>query len=125
MTPLSTRVFGGVVWRVVDGDTIDVLCDLDVFEVWVLRRFRLLSCNAWELNTAAGRAAKANLAQLLPPGTHVGVTSVRVDKYGGRYDAHITMPDGIDLIDFLVEQQWAAAWDATGQRPLPPWPRTV
>lgn len=123
MTPLSTRIFGGVVWRVVDGDTVDVLCDLDVFEVWLMRRFRLLGCNARETHEPGGKEAKANLAALLPVGTHIGVTSVRMDKFGGRYDAHITLPDGGDLIDLLIEQQWAAPWNATGERPLPPWPR--
>jgi endonuclease YncB( thermonuclease family) len=119
------RDFRGVVWRVVDGDTVDVLLDLDVFDQWLMRRFRLLGCNARESRMPGGREAKANLELLLPHGEPVTVTSVQVDKYGRRYDALITLPDGRDLVDELIAGQWAAAWDGKGVPPVPPWPREV
>lgn len=122
---LSTRKFQGVVWSVIDGDTIDVLLDLDVFDQWLLRRFRLLGCNAWERNTPAGKAAKAHLQTLLARGDVVTVTSVKIDKYGSRYDASITLADGRDLVTYLVDLQWAAPWNAKGAAPVPPWPREV
>lgn len=124
-TKLSTRKFRGVIWDVVDGDTIDVLIDLDVFDQWLMRRFRLFGCNAAERNTPGGAAAKENLAGLLARGTLVTVTSVKIDKYGGRYDASITLPDGTDLVALLIAQQWVAAWTGAGVKPVPPWPRKV
>lgn len=122
---LSTRRFRGVVWSVVDGDTVDVLLNLDVFDQWLMRRFRLLRCNARELRMPGGREAKANLVGMLPRGTELGVTSVKVDKYGARYDAVLTLPDGRDLVDVLVAQEWLARWDGSGIAAVPPWPRTV
>jgi micrococcal nuclease len=110
--------------RVIDGDTVALDVDLG-FGVWVLgRSFRLLGCNAREHDAPGGPEATANLAALLPVGTQVSVTSVHDDKYGGRYDASITLPDGRDLTSVLVSEQWAAPWDGIGPKPVPPWPRT-
>lgn len=125
MAPLSTRSFVGMVWSVIDGDTIDVLVDLDVFDEWLMRRFRLLGCNARELRQPGGREARDNLQVLLPRGAEVAITSVKLDKFGGRYDAIVTLPDGRDLVDVLVAGGWAVRWDGRGQRPVPDWPRGV
>lgn len=124
-TGLSTRTFRGVVWRVVDGDSVEILVDLDAFGEWTLRNFRLLGCNAWERNTPAGRAASEHLKGLLVRGDTVTVTSVKVDKYGARYDAVITLADGRDLATYLIANQWAAPWNGKGPAPTPPWPREV
>lgn len=123
MAPLSTRSFSGIVWDVIDGDTIQVLVDLDVFDEWKLVRFRLLGCNAREKSMPGGEEARENLAQMLPRGTTVGVTSVKIDKFGGRYDAIIALPDGRDLVSVLVADGWAVRWDGRGQKPVPMWPR--
>jgi endonuclease YncB( thermonuclease family) len=114
-----------------DGDTVKVDLDqgLDYWRHNVL--MRLYGCNARELSQPGGKEARTNLAALLPVGAKVVVRSHKVgkdldeDKYGGRYDATITLPDGRDLVSVLVEQQWAAEWDGKGARPLPPWPRTI
>lgn len=109
--------------RVVDGDT--VILDIDLgFNTW--RRyesFRLIGCNARERSTAGGPEAHANLQTLLPVGAWVSLTSVRPDKYGGRYDARIYLPDGRDLTQVLIDSGWAAPWDGRGPRPIPTWPR--
>lgn len=111
--------------RVIDGDTVDV--DIDVgWDVWVRNQsLRLAGCNAREHSQAGGPEAAANLAQLLPAGTQVTLTSIKPDKFGGRYDAVIKLPDGRDLTLLLIAQQWAAAWNGQGVKPVPPWPRTV
>jgi endonuclease YncB( thermonuclease family) len=114
-----------------DGDTVKVDLDqgLDYWRHNVL--MRLYGCNARELSQPGGKEARTNLAALLPVGAKVVVRSHKVgkdldeDKYGGRYDATITLPDGRDLVSVLVEQQWVAEWDGKGARPLPPWPRTI
>lgn len=127
--------FPGVVDRVKDGDTL--VATIEVANVFherhlMQRVWRLNGCNARELNdpTGGGRAARDNLASILPVGLPVTVSSIQVDPYtdrqteAARYEATITLPGGIDLVTLLVAQHWAAPWDGLTQpRPLPPWPR--
>lgn len=116
---------GAVVVRVIDGDTVVLDVDLG-FNLWLREEsFRVLGCNAREHNAPGGQEAIANLRGILPVGTRVQLTSVKPDKFGGRYDALLTLPDGEDLTQLLVRTQWAAAWDGTGTKPVPPWPRTL
>lgn len=129
---LEPYVYNAVVESVVDGDTIHASIDLGI-GVWargtdksrwgMLIRFD--GCNAAEHGTPGGDAATANLTALLPPGTPVTLRSVDWDKYGDRIDADVIELDGTDLIQQLIAEQWLAAWDGTGERPVPPWPRTV
>lgn len=115
--------YNATVQRVIDGDTIVVNIDLG-FGTWLhAQTMRLLGINAREKSDAGGAEAKANLTELLPFGTAVVLTSVKADKYGGRYDALITLPDGSDLSEHLVETGWAASWTGTGKKPVPTWPR--
>ena len=129
--------FPGVVVRVKDGDTLvaRVVVARAFHETWEQERvWRLNGCNARESRdpTGGGRAATANLQALLPPGTPITVHSIKVDPYtddqteAARYEASITLPDGTDLVQRLVADGWAAAWDGVTQpRPLPQWPRTI
>jgi len=57
---------------------------------------RIYGINAPELNTAEGKDALAYGQQLCPAGTKVQVVSHGWDKYGGRFDGTITLPDGTD-----------------------------
>lgn len=116
-------IYAATVIAVHDGDTITADIDLG-FSVHTIQHLRLLGCNARELSQPGGPDAAANLAGLLF-GKQVTVRSVKPDKFGGRYDAAITLPDGTDLVTQLIADQWAAPWDGTGAKPVPPWPRTV
>lgn len=126
--PQPAYTYTAAVLSVHDGDTITADVDLG-FGVWVSRQaFRLLGLNARELSQLGGPEARDNLAALLlsPTATHVvTLTSVKPDKFGGRYDAVITMPDGADLASLLIAEGWAAAWNGKGPKPVPPWPREV
>lgn len=114
--------YRAIVVRVVDGDTMRLDVDLG-FGIWkVNQAFRLLGCNARELSEPGGKEARDHLAQLVQPGAEVTLRSVRVDKYGDRYDAQIALPDGRDLVNVLVSAGWAAPWDGSGTRRVPPWP---
>lgn len=109
--------------RVVDGDTLRVDIDLG-FDTWLHNRsVRLLGCNARELSEPGGREARENLATLLPVGSPVVIHTVKDDKYGGRYDAQVLLPDGTNLVERLVRDGWASPWTGDGVRPAPPWPR--
>lgn len=115
-------VYAATVLSVHDGDTLTLDLDLG-FSVHVRASVRLLGCNARELSEPGGKEARDHLRALLPLGTPVTARSVLVDKYGGRYDAAIALGDGTDLAQSLVDAHWLAAWNGTGARPLPPWPR--
>lgn len=111
--------------RVIDGDTLILDVDLG-FNVWVRNQsFRLLGLNAREKSEAGGREAKEHLAALVPPGTPVTLTSVKPDKFGGRYDALLGLANGRDLAETLIAEGWAAAWDGNGTKPSPTWPRPM
>lgn len=128
-------VFPAVIDRIIDGDTIvaTVILAEAFHEKWTAQRvWRLNGCNAREKSdpTGGGRAATAHLQDILPLGTPVTITSIKVDPYtdakyeSARYDASVTLPDGTDLTALLVAEGWAAAWDGKIQpRPLPSWPR--
>ena len=85
----------------------------------VLVDARTFGDNAAELDTLAGKAALAYLAELMPVGTQVTLLSVGWDKYGGRTDATITLPDGRDLVTAMVAAGQAAPWTGHGPKPVP------
>lgn len=127
--------------RVIDGDTL--VADLDLgFDTTLRTTLRLAGCNARELSEPGGREARAHLEELLlspwlgPRDWPLVASTIKPDKFGGRYDAHLHWPDTprsmqderedeyIDsLVDLLIRNHWAAPWDGRGPRPLPPWPR--
>lgn len=119
---MTGRTYPAVVERVIDGDTVQLNVDLG-FCVWCLQTFRLLGINAREHDMPGGPEATENLRAILAQPDVLTITSVKPDKFGGRYDAAITLPDGRDLATLLVADNWAAAWDGRGTKPLPPWPR--
>jgi len=142
----ASKRWPAIVTNVHDGDTIDATILLGLapagrdtdygFHVyrethdghaWLVLHgsIRLLGCNARELAMPGGVEARDNLAALLPVGSTVTLATASPDKFGGRYDAAIFLPDGSDLVAQLITGQWAAAWDGTGAKPVPPWPRTV
>ena len=111
--------------RVVDGDT--VIMDVDLgFGIWIHdQSFRLLGINTRERSQPGGVEAAAYLATVLRAAPEVTVTSVKNDKYGGRYDARVALPDGRDLSTLLIEEGRAAPWKGSGAKPLPVWPRST
>ena len=80
------------VLKIVDGDTIDVMIDLGL-GVHCKERLRFARINAWEMrgeHKEKGKAAKARLAELIPVGKKI-LVSTQKDKRGkyGRYIAEI------------------------------------
>ena len=134
MTQLQPAyTYAATVTGVHDGDTVAVDIDLG-FGVHTIQHVRLLGCNAIELAQPGGVEARDHLASLFGLTStsvnnlaHVVLRSVKVDKYGGRYDAAITLTNagGGDLVTQLIADGWAAAWDGKGPKPVPPWPRAA
>lgn len=131
--------FPAIVTDVHDGDTFKVTVDLGSararskdygFHIYaeagrlVLHAdIRLLGCNAIELAQPGGAEARDNLLALMPLGSHVSLHTTSPDKYGARYDAAVTLPDGRDLTTVLADGGWVALWNGTGPKPVPAWPR--
>lgn len=102
--------YPGVVRDWHDGDTCHIDVDLGFGEFLSshdLDGHPVVSCrvygiNAPELGTPAGREALASALTFCPPGTRVTVTSHGWDKYGGRFDGTITLPDGSDFAALML-----------------------
>lgn len=73
--------YKGKVVKIVDADTVDVNLDLG-FDISKKVRCRLAGIDAPELNTTAGKEAKAFLVAQLPVGADVSIGSKEYDKYG-------------------------------------------
>lgn len=88
----------------------------------VTLRLRGVSC--LELGMPGGTETRDYVRQLIT-GEQVVLTTVRDDKYGGRYTAEVELHDGTDLAAHLIEHGWAVPWDGTGTAPYPAWPRVA
>lgn len=118
LQPIYT--YRALVTAVHDGDTYNVDVDLG-FSVHVQTIVRLYGCNCIELADPGGIETQAYVAGLLT-GRQVLLTTVKPDKFGGRYDAHVTLPDSQDLTAKLIIEGWAVGWNGRGPKPVPAWP---
>jgi micrococcal nuclease len=112
-------------WK--DGDTVVVSINLG-FHLALEETVRVYGINCPETRTksatekAAGLAAKAFAAELAPVGTTVKLHSFKnrsEEKYG-RFLGIITLPDGRDFAQTMIDASHAKSWDGSGQRPLLP-----
>jgi endonuclease YncB( thermonuclease family) len=140
VSTLRPFVYWALIDRVTDGDTLHAAyIDLGLGVKWFGPTgtgvgVRLLGCNAAEKGTAAGRAARDALYDLVlaskaDPWLHVDdvwvkLATAKPDAYQGRLDAQVQLEDGTDLTEWLIANQHAAPWNGKDQpRPVPPWPR--
>ena len=70
---------------------------------------RIYGINAPELSTQAGKDALVYAKSLCPSGTKVIVLSHGWDKYGGRFDGQIQLPDGRDYGQVMIDSGHAVA----------------
>jgi endonuclease YncB( thermonuclease family) len=102
-----------------DGDTVYMNIDVAFahfvmshdFDGKPLMSCRVFGINSPELGTIEGNTARDFIQMLLKPGDRIMVTSVSWDKYGGRFDGSITLPDGRDLAHVMVESGHAVFKD--------------
>jgi endonuclease YncB( thermonuclease family) len=111
-----------------DGDTVYLSIDLGFDHLIASHDLdghprlacRVYGINAPELSTDPGKAALAYAKTLLPAGARVQVVSHGWDKFGGRFDGAITLPDGRDFAQLMIASGNAVVWDGTGVKPVPP-----
>ena len=94
-----------------DGDTCHMDVDLG-FGFWLLAynpitSKAVTSCRVYgidtpEMTTQAGKDARVAGMALCPGGTIVSVVSHGWDKYGGRFDGSILLPDGQDYATVMI-----------------------
>jgi endonuclease YncB( thermonuclease family) len=86
-----------------DGDTCRLNLDLG-FAIHLEDQpsCRIYGINAPELATQAGKDALSYATTLCPVGTKVYVVSHGWDKYGGRFDGSITLPNGTDFAELML-----------------------
>ena len=92
-----TFAYPAVVTSWHDGDTCHIDLDLGFGVHEESFSCRIYGINAPELSTDAGKAALAYALKICPNGTNVTVVSHGWDKYGGRFDGSLTLPDGSDF----------------------------
>jgi endonuclease YncB( thermonuclease family) len=102
-----------------DGDTCHPDLDLgfdEILAAYDLDGKPRLSCRVYGINAPelkdkpAGPAAHDYAQQICPPGTRVTIMSHGWDKFGGRFDGTITLPDGSDFAQRMVEAGQAVSY---------------
>ncbi len=123
--PADNLVRACEVLSIHDGDTVRVRLAHGFSGVESRVLLRLVGINCRELAEPGGREARDHLAEMLPPGTGYSVSGIRPDKFSGRVDGVLWSPllgDVVSVADRMVLDGYAAPWDGTGPRPVPPWP---
>ena len=95
---------------VVDGDTLSAIAHVDA-GTDVNVRVRLINIDTPELHgECEGEIKRANMARdrlknLVPRGTVVNLENIKDDKYIGRIDANVVLPDGRDVGRVLIREK--------------------
>jgi len=96
------NLYQGLVTRVIDGDTFEVLIELG-FGVTQKFKVRLDGIDTPETSTTKGKMAKEFVRDLIE-NKYVIIKDEGSEKYG-RARASIQLPDGKDLTEFLLENK--------------------
>jgi endonuclease YncB( thermonuclease family) len=105
-----------VVDYVLDGDTFAAAVKLED-DISITVRVRLINVDTPEMSGECAREidlanqAKEYVTDLLPTGSVVDLQNIKDDKYLGRIDANVILPDGRDLGDVLVDKKLARKYN--------------
>lgn len=102
--------YKAIIERAVDGDTYILLIDVG-FDILTRQRVRLSRINTPELSTPEGKDVLKYVKTY--EGKNVIVKTVGKDVYG-RYLAEVTLEDGTNFNDYLLEKGFAKPYE----RPL-------
>ncbi len=105
-----------VVDYVLDGDTFAAAVKLED-DISITVRVRLINVDTPEMSGECAREidlanqAKEYTESLLPHATVVELKNIKDDKYLGRIDANVILPDGRDVGDALVKNGLARRYN--------------
>ena len=119
-TAATPGPFACTVLKVVDGDTVKV-----EVPAWKGTPFFDISLRLFGIDTpeshmppakcmaevALGQRAASRAKELLKPGDAVEFIFRHIDKYGGRIDADIKLPDGRDFATVMMGEGLCRAYD--------------
>ena len=100
---------------VVDGDTFNAVAHVDD-GTNVDVRVRLINVDTPEIHgecdseSVRANVARDRLRNLVPRGTVVDLKNIKDDKYIGRIDANVILPDGRDLGRVLINEKHGRAY---------------
>jgi endonuclease YncB( thermonuclease family) len=105
-----------------DADTLDFELTIDIGfgrRTVGVQRVRLSGVDCWKSTSDKGRQASEYVRGILamPQNALVTVTTLKPYKYGGEYMARVTLPDGRDLSQMLLDVGLALPYDGRGPRP--------
>ena len=106
--------------RIIDGDSIvgEMSVDIGFHGKTVFQqKLRLNRINAPAVNTRAGQDARMALANMLSMDPTVKFETIKPYKYGDEWMVEITLDDGENVSDAMVQGGHAVYWDGTGPRP--------
>lgn len=101
-----------VVDYIFDGDTFAAFVNLDD-DIQISARVRMMNIDTPEIHGMCdyeidmATRAKNRLAELIPVGSTVDLVGIKDDKYLGRIDAYVIMPDGRDAGEVLIHEKLA------------------
>ena len=113
--PCASYSVPATVDYVLDGDTFAAVAHIDK-NTDANVRVRLINVDTPEMHgacaseTKRARAARERLMNLMPRGTVVELKNIKDDKYIGRIDANVILPDGRDVGRVLINEKHGRAY---------------
>jgi endonuclease YncB( thermonuclease family) len=111
-----------VVDYIFDGDTFSAGVKLDA-DVEITVRVRLINVDTPEMNGKCvaekimAQNARDLLATLIPRGTVVELENIKDDKYLGRINANVILPDGRDVGRVMIDSGLARPYSGGKRAP--------
>lgn len=111
-----------VVDYIFDGDTFSAGVKLDA-DVEITVRVRLINVDTPEMNgkckaeKVMAQSARDSLATLIPRGTVVELENIKDDKYLGRINANVILPDGRDVGRVMIDSGLARPYSGGKRAP--------
>lgn len=112
----ATYAMPATVDYVVDGDTFNAVAHVDD-GTNVDVRVRLINVDTPEIHgecdseIVRANAARDRLRNLVPRGTVVDLKNIKDDKYIGRIDANVILPDGRDVGRVLINEKLGRSYN--------------
>jgi len=110
LSPMFAHGMPATVDYIYDGDTFAAFAHVSD-DISVPVRVRLINVDTPEIHgecdseIVAANRARDRLGELIPVGCRVELKNIGDDKYLGRIDANVIMPDGRDVGDVLIQEK--------------------